>query len=281
MRWLKHKKKTEKGARKKPAPAWVRPTLRVASWAGIAVAAVAAPWWAIDSGLAAKGAAAAWRPVVSATAGIGLTVRQVLAEGRTETTQDDILKALAIRGGEPILGIDAEAARSRVESLPWVRSAAVERRLPDTIRVRIVERHPMAWWQKDGKLVLIDRSGEPIRVPPPARYSTLIVLVGDDAPVHAAALLAMLAREPDLAARVHAAVRVGQRRWNLKIDDAIDIRLPEDGADAAWTKLGELERKNRILSRDIEAVDMRLPDRLIVQTKSGRLPTAGNGGRDT
>ena len=45
--------------------------------------------------------------------------------------------------------------------------------------------------------------------------------------------------------------------------------------------VGELERKNRILSRDIEAVDMRLPDRLIVQTKSGRLPTAGNGGRDT
>ena len=219
--------------------------------------------------------------MVSATAGIGLTVRQVLAEGRTETTQDDILKALAIRGGEPILGIDAEAARSRVESLPWVRSAAVERRLPDTICVRIVERHPLAWWEKDGKLVLIDRSGEPIRVPPPARYSMLIVLVGDDAPAHAAALLAMLAREPDLAARVHAAVRVGQRRWNLKIDDAIDIRLPEDGADAAWTKLGELERKNRILSRDIEAVDMRLPDRLIVQTKSGRLPTAGNGGRDT
>jgi cell division protein FtsQ len=123
--------------------------------------------------------------------------------------------------------------------------------------------------------------GEPITVPPPPRYSNLIVLVGDDAPIHAAKLLDMLAREPDLAKRVRAAVRVGARRWNLRIDNAIDVRLPEDGADVAWSKLGELERKNRILSRDIEAVDLRLPDRLIVQTKSGRPPTAGAGGRDT
>jgi cell division protein FtsQ len=147
--------------------------------------------------------------------------------------------------------------------------------------VRILERRAMAWWQKDGKLVLIDRTGEPIAVPPPPRYSNLIVLVGDDAPDHAAQLLDMLAREPDLAKRVRAAVRVGARRWNLRIDNAIDVRLPEEGADAAWSKLGELERKNRILSRDIEAVDLRLPDRLIVQTKSGRPPAAGGGGRDT
>jgi cell division protein FtsQ len=66
----------------------------------------------------------------------------------------------------------------------------------------------------------------------------------------------------------------------LRIDGAIDVRLPEDGAEAAWAKLGELERKHRILSRDIEAVDLRLPDRLIVQTKGGRIP-ASAGGRDT
>ena len=44
------------------------------------------------------------------------------------------------------------------------------------------------------------------------------------------ALLDMLASEPDLAARVTAAVRVGDRRWNLRIDNAIDVLLPEDDA---------------------------------------------------
>jgi cell division protein FtsQ len=284
MRWLKRnnkKNKSDKGARKRPAPPWVATARRVGIWGGAALVAVGAPTWAIQSGAAAHAVAAIWHPVTIAAAGAGLTVRQVLAEGRVETTQAEILKALGIRGGEPILAIDPEQARKRVESLPWVRSASVERRLPDTIRVRILERRAMAWWQKDGKLVLIDHTGEPIAVPTTGRYSNLIVLVGEDAPEHAAQLLDMLAHEPDLAARVRAAVRVGQRRWNLKIDDAIDVRLPEDGADAAWSKLGELERKNRILSRDIEAVDLRLPDRLIVQTKSGKPTPTGAGGRDT
>jgi cell division protein FtsQ len=148
--------------------------------------------------------------------------------------------------------------------------------------VRIVERRAVAWWQKDGKMVLIDRAGDPIRVAANGKHQGLIVLVGGDAPNHAAALLDMLAKEPALAARVNAAVRVGARRWNVRLDDAIDVRLPEDGAEAAWIKLAELDRKNRILSRDIEAVDLRLPDRLIVQTKGGggARPTSA-GGRDT
>ncbi|HEX9836247.1 MAG TPA: cell division protein FtsQ/DivIB, partial [Alphaproteobacteria bacterium] len=91
----------------------------------------------------------------------------------------------------------------------------------------------------------------------------------------------MLKREPDLAGRVRAAVRVGQRRWNVKLDGGIDVRLPEENAAAAWAKLGDLERKHSILSRDVEAVDLRLPDRLIVQTKSGRIPIPRPGGRDT
>lgn len=277
MRWLTRKKSA---SRKKPAPPWVRPTARVAAIGAICAAAVGISYWTIESGIAGQAASAVWRPVVIASSGLGLTVRQVMAEGRIETSQADVLAALGVRGGEPILSIDPAAARARIEALPWVRSAAVERRLPDTIRVRLLERRAMAWWQKDGKMMLIDRSGEVIKTQPQQRYADLIVLVGDDAPQHAAALIDMLAREPDLAARVRAAVRVGQRRWNLKVDNAIDVRLPEEGADAAWAKLGELERKNRILSRDIEAVDLRLPDRLIVQTKSGRIP-ASTGGRDT
>jgi cell division protein FtsQ len=277
MRWLK--RNNERASRKKPAPSWVRPAARFGVWAGIAAAAIGAPYAAIQSGLAGQALAAVWRPMVAASAGMGMTVKQVLADGRVETSQADILAAVGVRGGEAILAIDPDAARARVEALPWVRSAAVERRLPDTIRVRIVERRAVAWWQKDGKMVLIDRTGVPIRVTPTGKYQGLIVLVGDDAPTHAAALLDMLAKEPALAARARAAVRVGARRWNVRLDDAIDVRLPEDGAEAAWIKLAELDRKNRILSRDIEAVDLRLPDRLIVQTKGGGAP--GGGARPT
>jgi cell division protein FtsQ len=78
----------------------------------------------------------------------------------------------------------------------------------------------------------------------------------------------MLAKEPDLFARVTAAVRIGGRRWDVHIDHAIDVMLPEgtDDAAAAWSRLAELERNQALLNRDVETVDMRLGDRLVIRT---------------
>src|SRR5205823_9978733 len=61
----------------------------------------------------------------------------------------------------------------------------------------------------------------------------------------------------ELAARVTAAVRVGGRRWNLRIDDSIDVMLPEENPDSAWNRLAELERISLLLKRDVQTVDLR------------------------
>src|SRR5260370_32866439 len=75
----------------------------------------------------------------------------------------------------------------------------------------------------------------------------------------------MLASEPELATRVTAAIRVGGRRWNLRVDDLIDVLLPEESAETAWSRLAELERANALLKRDVQTVDLRLPDRLVLR----------------
>ncbi len=147
-----------------------------------------------------------------------------------------------------------------------MRSASIERRLPGTLFVHLVERHPLAVWQHDGKQELIDRDGAVIPVKDLSRFAKLPTVVGGDQARHgAAALLDMLASEPDLAARVTAAIRVDDRRWNLRIDNAIDVMLPEDDAAGAWARLAKLERDNRLLQRDVQIVDMRLPDRLVMR----------------
>ena len=291
MRWLTRRRppamtgngKGKRAAprRQRPAPRWARPVLRGLGYLAVAVVAVGAPTWLVRTGQLDAALQVVWTQAMRATAGAGLVVRQVTAEGRIETERAALLNALGARIGEPILAIDPEAARKRIEKLPWVSAASVERRLPDTVRVRVLERRAMAWWQRDRKLVLIDQAGEPIPVGTPQHYRDLIVLVGSDAPQHAASLLALLRREPDLAARVSAAVRVGGRRWNVRLDGSIDVRLPEDDAAGAWSRLADAERRHRILSRDIVAVDLRLPDRLIVETKSGRPTEKGPRGRQT
>ncbi len=223
------------------------------------------------------------RRLLDATAALGLRVADIRVEGRRTTDRETIFDALGARLGTPILAIDPVRAQEKLERLPWVRSALIERRLPDTLYVRLVEREPLALWQHDDKIELIDRTGAVIPVARLDRFAKLPLVVGADAARHAAQLLKMLASEPDLAARVTAAVRVGGRRWNLRIDKSIDVLLPADDPAAAWADLARLQRSSAILQRDVQAIDLRLPDRLVVRvapepakeaptTKKGRPP---------
>lgn len=202
------------------------------------------------------------------SASLGLVVVNIEVEGRETTDAATIMAALAADRGTPILAVRPSRAKEQLEKLPWVRSAAIERRLPGTLLVRLVERRPLAVWQHHGRQELIDRDGETIAVDDLSRFARLPVVVGDNAAKHAAALLDMLAREPELAARVSAAIRVDDRRWNLRVDNAIEVLLPEGTPDAAWARLGALERQDGLLKRDIRTVDMRLPDRLVLRVNT-------------
>jgi cell division protein FtsQ len=204
--------------------------------------------------------------VIDGTAQLGLVVTDIKVEGREATDRETILAGLGASLGTPILAMSPSRAKERLEALAWIRSAVVERRLPDTIYVRLVERKPLAIWQHNGKLELIDREGAVIHVTRLDRFAKLPMVVGEDAAGHAAELLDMLATEPDLASRVSAAIRVGNRRWNLRIDNAIDVYLPADSPSSAWAQLARLERSSAILKRDVQTVDVRLPDRLVVRT---------------
>lgn len=211
---------------------------------------------------------------LAATASLGLVVEDIEVEGRKTTDAATIKAALAADRGTPIFAVSPSRAQRQLESLPWVRSATIERRLPSTLLVRLVEREPLALWQHDGKIDLIDRQGEVIAVKDVGRFDNLPMVVGDDAAPRAAALIDMLAKEPDLAARVSVAVRVDDRRWNLRIDHTIDVMLPEENPADAWTHLAELERTKKLLQRDLQSVDMRLPDRLVLRVTAAA-PSAG------
>lgn len=266
--------------RRRAAPRWLRPALGYGG-AATAVAVIAgAMVWAWTSGRAADqwGALAAAAVEVSASA--GLVVAEVFVAGRGRTARGDLIAALDVTLGAPLLAFDGEAARRRVEALGWVREATVERRFPDTVFLRIVERQPLALWQRDGRLVVVDREGVVIDGAAPEHFARLPVIVGDDAPRHAARLLAVLASEPSLLVRVEAAVRVGGRRWNLRFDNGIDVELPEQGLAEAWRRLAAFERRHRLLARDITVIDLRLPDRVVVRP-SGAIDGLDAAGENT
>jgi len=205
--------------------------------------------------------------IVDVSAALGMKLNALTVEGRTMTSREDLLAAMDIERGAPILSIDVANARTAIEALPWVKTAKVERRLPDAVHILLEERTPYALWQQGKRYTLVDQTGKAIVDVPDADQS-LPLIVGPDAPVHAAALFEALKADPELASRVRAAVRVGARRWNVYLDSfegGITIRLPEDNIGGAWTRLAQLERDHKILQRDLDFIDMRLEDRLVVK----------------
>jgi len=221
--------------------------------------------------------------LLAATADAGLELDDVLVEGRKRTQRSVVLETLGVVRGQPILAFDPHAAKARLERLPWIRGAAVERRLPDAIYVRLVERQPLARWQNQGRIVVIDRRGEVIPGAEPKTFAHLLVVVGEGAADRTPDLLVLLNGEPELRSRVSAAVWVRGRRWNLRLDDSIDVRLPEQNPGAAWAELARAQREHGVLRRDVAVVDLRLPDRLVVRTTSEAAPkrAPGRAGEET
>ena len=253
--------------RRRPSPASIL-LRRFGLWVGVPVLLAGGLYGGVQWSRSPPGQSAlqyAADRMLDCTARFGLVVNDVRVEGRETTDRETILTALGAGPSTPILAVSPKRAKEQLEALPWVGSAVVERRLPDTLYVRLVERKPLALWQHSGKIELIDREGAVIPVSHLDRFAKLPLVVGDNAASHAAELLDILTTEPDLAARVSAAIRVGDRRWNLRIDNAIDVLLPADSPASAWAQLANLERSSAILKRDVQVVDVRLPDRLVVR----------------
>ena len=238
-------------------------------------------WWVWSNNVVSSMYTKAKAWTVGQTADAGLRIEDIFVTGRSQTPRHDLLAALRLTRGAPMFGFDPEDARQRVEKLPWVKRAVVERMLPGTVMLHIDERIPLALWQNEGVFQLIDEEGVVILKTGLERFNDLPIVVGPDAPKHAKVLLETLQAEPDLMNLVRAAVRVSGRRWTLTLDNGIDVQLPEDDPAGAWLRLAEYERQHKVLARDVEVLDLRLHDRLIVRKAAKPRPPRKPKGQET
>jgi cell division protein FtsQ len=216
--------------------------------------------------------AALWDGAAEIAAGAGLTVQEVTLEGHRNAPLDLVREAIGVRRGDPLLGFDPHVAKERLELIAWVERAHVERHLSGTIRVRIEERRPFAIWQRDGRFAVIDREGNVVTTEDIGQFGRLPLVVGAGAERIAAPMVDLLQAIPELADRTHALVRVAERRWNLRLRNGTDVLLPEGQEAAALARLVELHAAQRLLDRPLAAIDLRLPDRLVLRLPPGQAP---------
>ena len=197
-------------------------------------------------------------------AGFGLT--QVSVTGYRYTLDSDIFDAIDLENAHTMLAFDTRAAQDRIERLPWVERASIERVLPDRLEVRIFERSPAAVWRRNGRTFLIDATGRVLAAIPPDAMLSLPRVAGEGAAAKAAGLHALLAEHPQAMTRVEVAERIGQRRWALRLTDGGSVQLPAYGeaqAIARWLRVAEARGPGAV------EIDVRVEERTLVRAPEG------------
>jgi cell division protein FtsQ len=195
----------------------------------------------------------------------GFRIAAVSLTGQREVSRDQVLAMAGVTGHVSLLFLDAEAARARLMANPWIADAAVLKLYPDRLQISVTERQAFALWQKEGSVSVIAADGTVLQSLTDDRYRALPLLVGKGAERAGHDFLAILDRYPDLRALLRASIFVAERRWNLRLSNGLDVRLPEAGVEQALDRLVALDRDRKLLSRDITSVDLRLPDRVTVR----------------
>jgi cell division protein FtsQ len=196
---------------------------------------------------------------------IGFRIAAVSLAGSREVSREEILATAGVTGHASLLFLDADAARARLLANPWIADAALLKLYPDRLQITVTERRAFALWQKDGRVSVIAADGTVLEPFVEDRYRDLPLVVGRGAERQAQNFLAILDHHPDVRSVLRASVLVAERRWNLRLKNGIDVRLPEADVEQALDRLVALDRQKKLLSRDIVAVDLRLPDRVSVR----------------
>jgi cell division protein FtsQ len=195
----------------------------------------------------------------------GFRIVSIALAGHHHVSREEVLATAGVTGTTSLLFLDVDRARERLKTNPWIADATVLKLYPGELQIGIKEREPFALWQKDGQISVIADDGTVLEPYVPPRLTQLPLVVGQGAETGAKEFLALLDRYPAMRDFVRATVLVSERRWNLRLKNGIDVLLPESGIAAALANLVMLDREKNLITRDIVAIDLRLPDRVTVR----------------
>ena len=196
---------------------------------------------------------------------VGLRIASVAVTGNRELSVDEVFATAAMPATASLPFLDIASVQTRLQQVPLIAEASVRKLYPNKLAIDITERSAFALWQKEGQVQVVSADGTAIDVLRDDRFINLPHVVGPGANKRVKEYVGILLEVPELADQVRAGTLVGERRWNLKLKNGIDVKLPEDEPAKALARLAEMDRDTRLLARDIIGVDLRQADRIVVR----------------
>lgn len=194
--------------------------------------------------------------VYNLTSRVGFVLENVIIEGEQNLEEDAVLKLLNAAKDTPIFSINLSDVRNKLMKNRWIKEVSVARRLPNTIHIKLLERKPIAIWQINNRLFLIDNEGFEITRDIGA-FTHLLHVVGVGANIYASKFIEVLEKKPVLMGNALSAIRYGDRRWDLNLKGKITVKLPEENFENALEYLSKLNKAGKLFNQNYKIIDLR------------------------
>ncbi len=191
----------------------------------------------------------------------GFSISEISINGNKELTNAELIAVSGITSANSMPFLDVSEVQARLKRVPLISDASVRKLYPNKLVITLVEREPYALWQKDGIVHIISMDGTVIEGFRDARFKRLPHVVGEGANLRAREFVELIESVPALKDKIRAGTLMSDRRWNLKLANGVDVKLPGEEPMAALKQLARLDADANVLDKDILAVDLRVPGR--------------------
>lgn len=192
----------------------------------------------------------------------GFTIDEVIVTGNNFTNEKDIINQ--VDRTQPIVYVSLSKLINNIQSASkWIKHVSIHRILPNTLHIDIDEHEPFAIWKDNKKTSVIDSEGKVIM----DNYSieNLPVISGQSSLSNIKFVKDLLDSQSQLSNKIASFVHIGNRRWNVVLDNGATLKLPEDNPYNAWDYLNHLQNTTDFIFSDWSVIDMRVADKIFVK----------------
>jgi len=180
-------------------------------------------------------------------------------DGSSDELANEIREILPLDFPVSYFDLDIKYLHKVVNEIPAVASAAIKISAGGVMQINVAEKTPAFIWRKDNVMSVIDETGSFIRIANSrVDYPKLPLVVGEAADLAVSEISSLMQANEYFKDHVRAFIRVGERRWDLILENNVRIMLPQREFLAAFDRLMLMNEAGSLLSGRLSNIDMRL-----------------------
>lgn len=180
-------------------------------------------------------------------------------DGSSDELANEIREILPLDFPVSYFDLDIKYLHKVVNEIPAVASAAIKISAGGVMQINVAEKSPAFIWRKDNVMSVIDETGSFIRIANSrVDYPKLPLVVGEAADLAVSEISSLMQANEYFKDHVRAFIRVGERRWDLILENNVRIMLPQREFLAAFDRLMLMNEAGSLLSGRLSNIDMRL-----------------------